>query len=278
MPCYFVEVIYSKGASCAIIWSWIGSVPNGAVERFRLGREVLEETDYLTQCISPELAPSKIWTANVDDPYVSSFPEELLREVREFEAKTDALARQRRLVGHWERSPETAYVAESLIKRKGAGIWGDPVSASFYLETIASPASLAWKELIPSAFALEYLSDPFGFEQIRDFEGKVSSKDICRLHFALCIDAIGIGSRASVMASVVKQLLHKLGAARPYAEDVIHWMSIACGTALPALKAAKQLEANVNMLLVDIDDSALSRAIELASEIGFTGLIKKRSD
>ena len=246
---------------------------NEPEERFLLGTVEFEAISPDTLRIRPELKPRAVWRAHVDDPYVNAYPSQVLLEVRAHEREIDSIARERRLMGHWERRPGTTYISGATELAKEAGVWGDPVASSRYFEALDSPASDAWHGLIPSAFALLYVADPFGFDHVQFSGGSVIADDTVRLQLSLCIDAVGIRSRASVMASLVRAILHEPNQARGSRETQARWMSIACGTALPAIKAAVQAEFDGDLLLIDIDGKALARVKTLASEVGFFGAV-----
>jgi SAM-dependent methyltransferase len=216
------------------------------------------------------LRPNAVFQVELTDPYVEQFgPEEVLR-VKTHELESDYLARQRREAGLWERKPHTVYydLNGNPVEKH---TWGDPegAAAKFFGE-LGSPAIDAWKTNIPSAKALKYLSDPNSNQFVEAKDGtSVPMDETGRLWLSLCTDAIGIRSRATVMAEVVKQ--H----AEDNADRELHWLSVGCGTALPTMKAATYAGIKPHLDLVDLDTSAMNETEELAGQIGFDGEFTK---
>lgn len=250
-------------------------------EIYRLG-EVIESriVDPLEFGISEKHAPAKIIEAVVSDPYVEEYNFVDVAEVKQIELDVNQAAQTRRLQGLWERRQGTVYFDENGKEQEKRG-WGDPVSRSnFFNNILKSPAINAWRSKIPSANALADLSDPKSKTQVTDNRGNIVEMDeTAHKWLTLCTDAVAIRSRGSIMASVVKQFIDK-ETLTSGSQDTqsLKWMSIACGTALPAMKAALHADIQPEMLLVDLDSKALQATRDLASEIGFEGEMSQRSD
>ena len=251
-----------------------------AHEKYRLGQ--ITDVQYLgheTFGMTAEEAPYAMYEVTVSDPYVERYEPEVRAEVAAAEHKISEYARQRREAGMWERAPGKAYVDDSNEQTEKK-VWGDPVSTNIHFGfTLQSPGLRVWREeLIPSATALACLADP-------DLSTTVTSPktgeqyeidEESRKWWALCTDAVAIRSRATVMAELVKEFAN--GQTGEYGEKVqtFNWMSIACGTALPTMKAAVHSEIQPSVTLIDYDRTAMAATEQLAAEIGFEGDITKR--
>lgn len=251
------------------------------IERYQLG-EITDaaQLDPAMLDIGAELAPREIYAVTVRDPYVEQYSSEERAEVAQVEHEADDFARARREAGKWERRAETVYFDEHNVRQTKRG-WGDPVSRDrFFNKTLGSPAINAWRTKIPSAEALADLSDPLNSAAVIDTKGNMVAVDeTARTWLTLCTDAVAIRSRATVMANVVRQFVDEQRALNENQglED-LRWMSVACGTALPAMKAALHAGARPEMLLVDLDKNALHATRKMAAEIGFEGQMSQRDD
>lgn len=242
-----------------------------------LSTRIVDASDF---GINSESAPAQILEAIISDPYVEQYSSADMMEVQISEASIDTFARDRRKAGLWERKQGTVYFDEhgNKLDKKG---WGDPVSRNeFFNNILKSPAINAWRSKIPSANALADLSDPINKDFVVDNRGNTFEvDDTAHKWLTLCTDARAIRSRGSVMASVVKEFIdqQKLTSGCEKVQS-LKWMSIACGTALPAMKAALHAGIKPEMLLVDLDSKALEATKALADEIGFAGEMSQRSD
>ncbi|MDL2341824.1 MAG: class I SAM-dependent methyltransferase [Patescibacteria group bacterium] len=250
-------------------------------ELYRLG-EVTENRVIQPQefGIAEPHAPLKIIETIVSDPYVEEYNFIDAAEVKQIESDVSLAAQERRLQGLWERKQGTVYFDENGVEQEKKG-WGDPVSRdNFFNKILKSPAINAWRSKIPSANALADLSDPQTKTEVTDNRGNIVDMDeTAHKWLTLCTDAVAIRSRGSIMANVVKQFIDEQKLATDSDEgQSLKWMSIACGTALPAMKAALHAGIQPQMLLVDLDSKALQATRDLADEIGFEGAMSQRSD
>lgn len=252
-------------------------------EKYQLG-DVVAVTPLSPEQLQIEaaLAPNAIYAVEISDPYVERYSDDEIAEVKQIEQAASDFAKARREQGLWERRSGTAYIdAEGNEQNKRAWVWGDPVSNSLFFDaTLASPAINAWRKKIPSALALADLSDPFGRDVVTDRKGRPTPIDETgRKWLTLCTDAVAIRSRGTVMASAVRQFVEEQRAASSYDSPAnFRWMSVACGTALPAMKAAIHAGVAPEMMLVDHDKAAMAATQVLAEEIGYSGRVSQRAD
>lgn len=253
---------------------------NFSEEIFKIGKiSEIESLDLPIELISKDLAPLSINKVKVSDPYVERYSSEEISEVRNIEQFVDNIARKRREIGKWERKASTVYFDENNEPQQKRG-WGDPVSRSiFFNDILNNPAINAWRTKIPSAAALLDLSEPFSDGFITDRKGNEVLKDEnTKKWLSLCIDAVAIRSRATVMASAVKEFIENNQFRNSSQTSNLRWMSIACGTALPAMKAAQSSGIQPELFLVDLDKNALKTTEQLAETIGFDGLLKQKDN
>lgn len=244
-------------------------------EKYQLG-EIIDAyaVDPANYGLTDELTPSGITEVVVSDPYLAKL--ELnhpgtAEAVRLHEASADAYARARRESGAWARRPGTAYT-DTAGEQQAKTQWGDPVSSDEFFKGpngLNSPALDVWHtQYIPSAEALRYLSDPQTIMEIVDRKGTVYPIDeTARTWLTACTDAVAIRSRGTVMAELVKEFVD----GHPELRDDMRWMSVACGTALPAMKGAVSAGLTPELVLLDIDTKAMKATRSLAPEVGFTG-------
>lgn len=247
----------------------LGSTPT---EKYQLGEVVgVNEVKAADFGIPIELKPKAIYSVEIRDPYVECFTLEEQAEVRNQEQEINDFARDRRLKGYWERKVGTAYVDESDVIQEAKQQWGDPVSyQKFFDQMIKSLPGAAWQSKIPSASSLADLSDPLSLITIADNKGQYYPIDyITQQWLSLCTDAVSIRNRSSIMSSIVQDFVKN---SRTNHEK-LNWLSVACGTALPVIKASLALDIDPNLMLVDIDSRAMSETRKLAAEMGFKGTI-----
>jgi hypothetical protein len=119
------------------------------------------------------------------------------------------------------------------------------------------PALLAWRtRLVPSALALFAVQNPL---EDKLPEGTVMDS-ASRQWFIHANDAIGVRSRAQVLATLVDKYIHN--------DIESDWVSLASGAAIPvleALRAAKLDGQKVHLSLVDEDPVALRWAETMAA-------------
>lgn len=248
-------------------------------ERYKLGTvESVQEVDPLSLGISPELAPGAAYIVEVQDPYLAQLDAEVVSSVRSREDQADALAHDRRMSGKWQRQHGTTYVDSEGNERDKRIKWGDPVSHDDFFDEMGSDALKMWLSNIPSANALTYLSDPVNLESITHRNGKQSAEvdNAARNWLTACTDAVAIRNRGTVMAELVKGYVDSsIEKGEDFHADAMKWMSVACGTALPTMKAAQRAGIEPNLLLVDYDEKVLHATKELGQEIGFVGELRQ---
>jgi hypothetical protein len=248
-----------------------------ASEPYKLGKvtyaaHIHPEVLGIAACRTPRL----IRQAQVTDPYVEVWDPADREYVALVETDADRHARERREAGLWQRAPGTAYFNDDTTAGdEPAGQWGDPVASARFFDGVDSPGMKAWKTLIPSARALLYLSDPWNHHTIDTAPGPVPTDSNAKRLLSLATDAIAIRSRASVMAQLIADL-HLDSSNNSRNTTPLRWMSVACGTALPAMKAAVNATIRPELLLVDYDRSALDLTRKLAELIGFQGQIETK--
>lgn len=248
-------------------------------ERYQLGTiKEIEQVDPSEFGISQDLAPGAAYKLKVSDPYVEALDPSLVASVRHREDQADTMARGRREAGMWERKAGTAYIDSEGNTRDKRIKWGDPVAHDEFFGEMGSDALRMWLSHIPSANALTHLSDPVNLKEITHRNGKVTADvdDVARLWLTTCTDAQAIRNRGTVMAELVSAYVAN---AESKGDDLhqksLKWMSVACGTALPAMKAAQRANIEPELLLVDIDEKALSSTQALGKEIGFVGSLEQ---
>ncbi len=240
------------------------------IEKYQLAEVVnLEVVQPEEIGISPDNAPGSISRVRLVDPYVEYWSFSDLENVKSQEREADSFAATRRNNGYWERRPGTAYIKDD--ESEGTKhVWGDPVSGNlFFNKMLGSDGIIAWRSKIPSAKALLDLSDPIGEESVTDKKGRSVERDeTAKKWLSLCTDARAIRSRAAVMAQIVSDYaLSNTGT------NKVNWLSVACGTALPAMQGAIKAGISPRLFLADYDEHAMASTELLGREIGFSGEI-----
>lgn len=122
------------------------------------------------------------------------------------------------------------------------------------------PALTAWRtRLVPSALALFVVQNPL---EDRLPDGTKMDSD-SRQWFIHANDAVGVRSRARVLAALVDKYIHN--------ESENNWVSLASGAAIPVLEALREAKLDgqrVYLTLVDKDPVALSWAETMAAQEG----------
>lgn len=251
------------------------------VEKYRLGHiESVQEVSPEDFGISPELAPGAIYKVEVSDPYVNELDPDLLIAVQAREDQADAHARERREQGMWERKAGTAYVDSEGQTRDKSRQWGDPVAHEEFFSELDSDGIRQWLTHIPSANALTILSDPVTTKNVVGRDGKTVAEmdETAKLWLTACTDAQAIRNRGTVMAELVNgYVADSIKNGEMSQEQALKWMSVACGTALPAMKAALKAGIKPEMLLVDIDENALKSTQRLGEDIGYEGSLEQHT-
>ena len=121
-----------------------------------------------------------------------------------------------------------------------------------------------WRDLVPSAMALLPIQAPHA-TSLPGPEGVELPSD--RDYFVHLYDAIGIRSRAAVMADLIADFTASVDRENA-------WLSLACGAALPVLQAAASLLAPVTVDLVDLDPMALDYAAGFAQALGLSADVR----
>lgn len=154
----------------------------------------------------------------------------------------------------------------------------EPKDYNLYTQALISAPEVEavglWRNLVPTAEALSYLTQPKSGRTIGNSYGdiqitaKVSDESAILMRFVE--DAVAIRGRAAAMQAIAESHLDSLTESNPS----LKWLSLASGTAEPSLAAAKTISdrngCNIDLTLVD----SSSRAIELieatAQEYDFT--------
>lgn len=231
-------------------------------ERFRLAEIVdVQPLAHEAVGIDASRAPASVAEVRVIDPYIVEGyydDPEAFEMVQHEETLLNELAHVRRLDGKWQRKQEVAYdIKDGEIQDRVE--WGDPVTSEALFKK--SPVLAEWHKDVPSARALTPLADPTSVED-----------PLARKWMTNCTDAIGIRSRAAVLAASAQAYIHD----HPEKRNDMRWMSVACGTALPAMKAAMHADVTPSLTLLDLDRSAMETTQQLGQEIGFQGDIDQR--
>lgn len=181
-------------------------------------------------------------------------------------------ARERRLSLQWHRRPGIAYDQRGNAVQSPLRGWGDSHPEDGTKSTFRAHmggAYEAWRSHVPSAEALRFLSGPYGADSIRHRRtGEDVPIDENMRHWMIaCSDAVGIRSRAAIMAHIVSS--HCAAAGH------FEWLSVACGTALPVFQTAEQLGDgfSATMTLLDFDVASLQSAVALHGWFGVRGRI-----
>lgn len=248
-------------------------------EKYMLGSvEVVEEIALDSVGIESSRMPRAAYAVKIKDPYLSCLDDDTLDAVQTHETRVNDYAARRREKGMWTRKIGTAYVDNNGDTQQKRHEWGDPVSHKEFFGEMDSRALEAWLSLVPSAQALAYLSDPLLSEEITNRQGldPVPIDDTARLWLTACTDAVAIRSRGTLMAELVQGYVDE----RPSSNgsepiDKLIWMSVACGTALPAMKAALSAQITPELILVDNDEDAIRSTRDLADDIGFKGVLSQ---
>ena len=243
---------------------------------YQLGQMVASsELDPSSLGLSRALTPAGIHAVEVLDPYVDYYPRSEQLRIKSEESYFAAQAEQRHEAGLWHRRPDTAYFDPDGLQQEKR-TWGDPATKQHYLDAINSRGVETWTTLIPSSRALIFPAGPHAARAIAGADGSVllDIDDNARIWWSLATDPIGIRSRASVMAWAIKNFVDER-LTTPASRLGLRWMSVACGTALPAMTAAIHAGLHPELLLVDLDRSAMSSTQELAEQIGFQGQVNQ---
>jgi hypothetical protein len=248
--------------------------PTAVPGDYQLGQIVASsQVEPSTLGLSLQLRPAGIHEVKVVDPYVEHYPRSEQLRIKAEESYFAAQAEERHDAGLWHRRPDTVYF-DPDGQQQEKRTWGDPATKQRYLDAIDSPGVKTWTTLIPSSRALTFPAGPHAAGAIAGADGSVllDIDDNARIWWSLATDPIGIRSRASVMAWAIKAFVDERFTT-PASRVGLRWMSVACGTALPAMTAAIHAGLHPELLLVDLDRSAMSSTQELAEQIGFQGAV-----
>lgn len=259
---------------------------NHLVEGFRFelnGHEVIEPSEDRGRVTrieekSPislagnELPPRvNVYEIFVEDPYIKADPEGY-KLVTDHVEKTEAMMHQ---FGY---SPSMRVFEAMQDPRKSAvpiryeatkrDEYNDFTKA--WIEDATADGIRIWRDLVPTADALEYLLHPRVGREIENRVGEVvinSPESAIQMRFVA--DSVAIRDRAVAMQRVALDYLEKVGPANGH----IKWLSLATGTAEPAMAAAKAVKdshgVETQLTLADIDANALSHSSDNAQKYGF---------
>lgn len=131
-----------------------------------------------------------------------------------------------------------------------------------------------WRDLVPTAEALDYLTNPYPDVPIQNREGDitvVSPETAIQLRFT--DDGIGIRDRAVAMQVIAEEHLAHLNET----SNDVRWLSLASGTAEPAIAASKAAEEyaaangkdlDIKLTVADYDRASLNRVRGHAERYG----------
>lgn len=202
---------------------------------------------------------------SVVDPILDALAADAAADILSQESHFANIAQRRREARLWERNPGAAYPQVADSNDGFSAVWGDPQTRQRFQEHLGSAAYEAWLALVPHASSLAYLTDPLSAAHVSGDDGTFTDIDeTLRTWWMACTDARGIRSRAIVMAHVLERYLS--------ANVNIHtWTSLACGTALPVIRASRDLGISPQMTLIDFDPTALAYAVQLGEQYCFAG-------
>lgn len=173
-------------------------------------------------------------------------------------------------------------VIEPMILRENAGqtVRTEATSVEelnpFSLAWLAQPelqSLKAWRTLVPTARALDYLTNPVAGREVTDKDGNVTvSTPETAAHWRFVDDAIGIRTRAVAMRDIAEGFL---GSKAEDGAEHFTWLSLASGTAEPSLKAAKAVMdttgAGLELVVADWDGKSLKLVSGNAQKVEFDG-------
>lgn len=134
-----------------------------------------------------------------------------------------------------------------------------------------------WRDLVPTAEALEYLTNPTAGRIIANRSGDaaiISPETALQLRFV--DDAVAIRDRAVAMQDIVEAHLAELRESK----KSVRWLSLASGTAEPAIAAARAAQdlaeaegdtLDVSLTVADYDGKSLKYVKKNAEQYGFDG-------
>ena len=127
-----------------------------------------------------------------------------------------------------------------------------------------------WRENVPTALALDYLTNPMPGREVVAPDGRTAiSTPETAAHWRFVADAVGIRARKEAMTEITTHFL-----AEKMEGGKATWLSLASGTAEPSLKAGitAMTSANVSMKMVvtDHDGRALKLVKGKADELGYS--------
>lgn len=133
----------------------------------------------------------------------------------------------------------------------------------------------AWRTLVPTARALDCLTNPVAGREVTDKDGNVTvSTPETAAHWRFVDDAIGIRTRAVAMRDIAEGFLGSKTEAGGDPERFT-WLSLASGTAEPSLKAAKAVMdttgVGLNLVVADWDGKSLKLVSGNAEKVEFDG-------
>lgn len=131
----------------------------------------------------------------------------------------------------------------------------------------------AWRSLVPTARALHYLLEPKVGQSVIDNSNQavpMSKEAAMILRFG--DDAVAIRNRAAAMRHIAEDHFTKMPESP---EEGYQWLSLASGTAEPAILAAKGLEQatgfTTHLVLADFDKASLDYTKSNVEKYGYKG-------
>lgn len=247
------------------------------INEFRLdinGHELIEPSTNRGQVVHTELIPSKhlegriakctLYNVEVADPFVEADPVGY-KIVRQYvQGLEDQLA------------ANNFSALDTDRKEASSRDEWNKYTAAWLHDNAVSPLAI-WRDLVPTAEALEYLTNPTEGRMISNrngVESKISTETAIQLRFV--DDAVGIRDRAVAMQDIVEAHLAELRESK----KSVRWLSLASGTAEPAIAAARAAqdlaklegdELNVSLTVADYDGKSLKYVKKNAHRYGFEG-------
>lgn len=207
-----------------------------------------------------EELPCQVYEIDIEDPFVSTDPEGFklvndyietiesrmrLDEFNPLDSRSEALSRT-------EQNKYTkAWLSDEKVK-----------------------SLKIWRDLVPTAEALSYLTNPWVDTIVTNREGEAARmSEETAAHFRFVDDAIGIRDRGIAMEALATE--HLLDFKRG---SHVRWLSLASGTAEPSIAAAKHAMDEdgftIDLSVADLDGRALKHVQENAARLGFDSQVK----
>lgn len=216
-------------------------------------------TEIDTSDATERLQKSTVYEVEVEDPFVDADP-----------------------AGYMLVNDYVAHM-ESRLRQEGFAISGDRQEAlsledrNEYTNAWLSAPNMAglsvWRSLVPTAVALEYLTNPTQ-DIIAAREGTAKISNEVSAHFRFVDDAVAIRDRAVAMQDIAEAHIAELRDS----QDTVRWLSLASGTAEPAIAAIKAAQEraeqdgadlHADLTVADMDGRSLRYVKTNAERYGF---------